>query len=79
MAMWLVGADRNQGQTTLYNKNESNKAIMLLPQGWLFRGGYDARLREHLLIHGFIETIISFHTGLMKSLSIPIVLMIMNK
>ncbi len=70
-ALWI--------QHALYNLNESGRAIMLLPQGWLFRGGYDAKLRAYLLEHDLIEGIIGLPSGLMQFTNIPTVILILNK
>ncbi len=66
-------------QHALYNMNKNGRGILLLPQGWLFRGGYDAKLREYLLEHDFIESIISLPAALLGITSIPSVLLVLNK
>jgi type I restriction enzyme M protein len=66
-------------QHSLYHLNNNGRAIMLLPQGWLFRGGYDAELRNYLIESDLIETIIGLPSGLLKISSIPTILIIFNK
>ena len=70
-ALWI--------QHSLYNLNESGRAIMLMPQGWLFRGGYDARLRAFLLEYDLIEAIVGLPSGLLHHTSIPSVILVLNK
>jgi len=70
-ALWI--------QHTLFNMNEEGRAIMLLPHGWLFRGGYDARLREYLLDNDLIEVIIGLPAGLLQNTNIQTMLLILNK
>ena len=55
------------------------EAYLLLPQGWLFRGGYDAKVRSYLLEHGLIETIIGLPANILAFTGIPPVLMIFKK
>ncbi|WP_257292055.1 class I SAM-dependent DNA methyltransferase [Endozoicomonas sp. ONNA1] len=55
------------------------KAYLLLPQGWLFRGGYDAKVRDYLLENGLVEAIIGLPSGILDSTAIPPALLILNK
>ncbi|RAP37952.1 hypothetical protein B1207_02895 [Legionella quinlivanii] len=66
-------------QHSLYHLNENGRAILLMPQGWLFRGGYDAQLRDFLLESDLIEAVIGLPSGLLKITNIPTVLLIFNK
>jgi type I restriction enzyme M protein len=66
-------------QHALYHTHESGKIIILLPQGILFRGGYDAKLRDYLLEHDLIETIIALPPGLFRHTGIPAVVLMLNK
>ncbi|MFA6301676.1 MAG: N-6 DNA methylase [Legionella sp.] len=66
-------------QHSIYHLNPNGRAIMLMPQGWLFRGGYDAELRNYLLGSDLIEAVIGLPPGLLKSTMIPTVLLIFNK
>ena len=70
-ALWI--------QQALYHANEKGRVIMLLPHGWLFRGGYDAELREFLLEHDYVQTIIGLPAGLMLHTTIPSVILVLNK
>jgi type I restriction enzyme M protein len=66
-------------QHSLYHLNENGRAILLMPQGWLFRGGYDGQLRDFLLESDLIEAVIGLPSGLLKITNIPTVLLIFNK
>lgn len=66
-------------QHSIYHLNQDGRAIMLMPQGWLFRGGYDAELRNYLLESDLIEAVIGLPPGLLKSTMIPSVLLIFKK
>ncbi len=53
--------------------------IALLPQGFLFRGMHEERLREYLVNYDLIDTIISLPGGLLFNTGIPLVIMVLNK
>lgn len=59
--------------------NERGKLIALLPQGFLFRGLHDQRLREFLVNKDLIDTIISLPGGLLLNTGIPLIIMVLNK
>lgn len=59
--------------------NEKGKLIALLPQGFLFRGRNEKRMREHLIEEDLIDTIISFPGGLMFNTGIPLVIIVIDK
>lgn len=50
--------------------------ICVLPQGFLFRGGKEQRLREELVNEHLIDTIISLPAGLLKHTGIPICIVV---
>lgn len=66
-------------QHSIYHLNKNGRAILLMPQGWLFRGGYDAELRNYLIGSDLIEAIIGLPSGLLKNTMIPTVLLIINR
>lgn len=70
-ALWI--------QHALYNMNKQGRAIILMPHGWLFRGGYDAKLRDYLLENDFVESIIGLPAGLLSNTKIPTVILVLNK
>lgn len=59
--------------------NQNGQLICLLPQGFLFRGGRDQRLRKELIDNNLIDTIISLPAGLLKHTGIPACIIIFNK
>ncbi|HRH48243.1 MAG TPA: N-6 DNA methylase [Panacibacter sp.] len=59
--------------------NEKGKLIALLPQGFLFRGLHEQRLREFLVNEDLIDSIISLPGGLLLNTGIPLIIMVLNK
>lgn len=70
-ALWI--------QHALFHLNSTGKAYILMTQGWLFRGGYDAKLRNYLLDNDLIETLIGLPAGLIMNTSIATMIVILNK
>lgn len=58
---------------------QNGNLIALLPQGFLFRGMQEQRLREHLVEEDLIDTIISLPGGLLLNTGIPLVILILSK
>ncbi len=73
------GSDALWIQFALYHLNESGKAYLLLPQGSLFRGGYDSSVREYLLNHELVDKVISLPSGAVNGTAIQPVLLILDK
>lgn len=46
-------------QQTLRQLKDNGTAYIIVSNGWLSRGGYDAQLRETLLIGGYIDSVIA--------------------
>lgn len=59
--------------------NANGKLIALLPQGFLFRGMNERRLREQLIEEDLIDTIISFPGGLLLNTGMPLVVLVIDK
>lgn len=59
--------------------NSKGKLIALMPQGFLFRGMQEQRLREQLIEDDLIDTIISLPGGLLLNTGIPLVILVINK
>lgn len=66
-------------QQAISHLNESGKAYILLPQGILFRGGYDASVREYLLENELLEAVIGLPAGILDGTGIPPVILVLNK
>lgn len=59
--------------------NQNGKLVALLPQGFLFRGMHEKRLREHLVEEDLIDTIISLPGGLLLNTGIPLIILVLGK
>ena len=57
----------------------TGKAVIVIPQGFLFRGGAEQEIREGLLKDDVIETIISMPTNLYVGRGIGISIIVLNK
>ena len=66
-------------QQALSKLNETGKGYILLPQGFLFRGGYDAKVREYLLENELLETVIGLPANVLDGTGIPPVILVLNK
>ncbi len=73
------GSDSLWLQLALYSLNKTGKAFITLAPGWLFRGGYDAKVREYLIEHELIETIIMLPQGYFSHTQIQGALIILQK
>jgi type I restriction enzyme M protein len=63
----------------VHSLNENGKLIALLPQGFLFRGMHEQRLREFLIEEDLIDTIISLPGGLLLNTGIPLIILVVSK
>jgi type I restriction enzyme M protein len=59
--------------------NAKGKLIALLPQGFLFRGRHEQRLRQHLIEEDLIDTIISLPGGLLLNTGIPLIVLVIDR
>jgi type I restriction enzyme M protein len=66
-------------QQALSKLNDTGKGYILLPQGFLFRGGYDAKVREYLLENELLEAVIGLPATILDGTGIAPVLLILNK
>jgi type I restriction enzyme M protein len=66
-------------QQALSNLNSTGKGYILLPQGLLFRGGYDAKVREYLLENELLEAVIGLPASILDFTGIPPVILVLNK
>jgi len=57
----------------------TGKLIIILPLGFLFRGGYDFQLRKKLVQLDVLDMIISLPGGLLANTGIPFVILQLNK
>lgn len=70
-ALWI--------QFALHHLNDTGKAYLVLPQGSLFRGGYDAAVREYLLDNELVDILIALPSGSLSGTGIEPVLLVLNK
>lgn len=63
----------------VHSLKAKGKLIALLPQGILFRGMQEQRLREYLVKEDLLDTIISLPGGLLLNTGIPLVIMVLSK
>ncbi|MCP9767916.1 hypothetical protein EGI22_08325 [Lacihabitans sp. LS3-19] len=63
----------------VHSLKKDGKLIALIPQGFLFRGMYEQRLREFLIEEDLIDTIVSMPSGLLLNSGIPLTLLVISK
>lgn len=63
----------------VHSLTEKGKLIALLPQGFLFRGMQEEKLRMFLIEEDLIDTIISLPGGLLLNTGIPLTILVINK
>ncbi len=73
------GSDSVWVQLALAHLNETGKAYALLPSGWFFRGGYDAKVRNALLANDYVDAIIALPQGILQKSNISPSMLILNK
>lgn len=66
-------------QQALSNLNDTGKGYIVLPQGLLFRGGYDAKVREYLLENELLEAVIGLPASVLSGTSIAPAILVLNK
>jgi type I restriction enzyme M protein len=66
-------------QFALFNANEDGRVVLILPHGWTFRGGYDAKLRKYLLDNDLVESITALPAGIHDFTNIPSLVLVLNK
>lgn len=66
-------------QHCLYHLNDTGKAYLILPIGWLFKGGYDLAVREALVKRNLLESVTILPTGLRQYNQINLCLVVFNK
>lgn len=66
-------------QQALYQLNDTGRAFLQIIPGWLFRGGYDAALREKLIEKDWVEAVIQLPEKLLSNTNIETVLLVLNK
>ena len=78
-AMPTNASDSAWIQQALYQLNDTGRAFLQIIPGWLFRGGYDAALREKLIEKDWVEAVIQLPEKLLSNSNIETVLLVLNK
>ncbi|MCG2609061.1 SAM-dependent methyltransferase [Acinetobacter sp. SM34] len=66
-------------QQALYQLNAQGKAYLLIIPGWLFRGGYDAELREKLVEKNLVESVTLLPAGTLLNSAVEMSILVLNK
>lgn len=66
-------------QLALWALNDTGKGYVFLPKGWLFRGGYDAQVREYFIENELIDAVVQLPSKFFNHTAIAPVLIILNK
>lgn len=74
-----TGGDAVWIQFVIHQLNDSGKAYLVLPQGSLFRGGYDGLVRDYLLDHELVESVVALPPGCLPHTGIALVLLVLSK
>ncbi|MGD4317790.1 N-6 DNA methylase, partial [Xanthomonas citri pv. citri] len=62
----------------LYHLNDKGRAYLILPIGWLFKGGYDLAVREALVHHNLIESVTLLPLGILQYSQANVCLVVLN-
>ena len=66
-------------QQALFQLNDQGKAYLLIIPGWLFRGGYDAELREKLIEGNLVESVTLLAAGTLSNSGVEMSIVVLNK
>lgn len=66
-------------QLALWALNYTGKGYVFLPKGWLFRGGYDAQVREYFIENELIDAVVQLPSKFFSHTAIAPVLVVLNK
>lgn len=66
-------------QQALYQLNDQGKAYLLIIPGWLFRGGYDAELREKIVEKNLVESVTLLPAGTLLNSAVEMSILVLNK
>ena len=65
-------------QLYLYHLNDKGRAYLILPIGWLFKGGYDLAVREALVHQNLIESVTLLPLGILQYSQANVCLVVLN-
>ncbi|TRW48065.1 N-6 DNA methylase [Aliidiomarina halalkaliphila] len=66
-------------QLALWALSDTGKGYVFLPRGWLFRGGYDAQVREYFVENELVEAVVQLPSKFFSHTAVAPVLLILNK
>lgn len=66
-------------QKGIESLSNNGKLICVLPNGFLFKDGFEQRLRRELINSDLLDTVISLPGGLLMNSGIPVTIIIINK
>lgn len=66
-------------QQALHQLNDQGKAYLLIIPGWLFRGGYDAELREKIVEKNLVESVTLLPAGTLLNSAVEMSILVLNK
>src|SRR5690554_4708627 len=66
-------------QLALWALKDRGKGYVFLPKGWLFRGGYDAQVREYFIENELIDAVVQLPSKFFNHTGIAPALIILNK
>lgn len=66
-------------QQALHQLDDQGKAYLLIIPGWLFRGGYDAELREKLVEKNLVESVTLLPAGTLLNSAVEMSILVLNK
>ena len=73
-----ISRDALEIEKIIDNLNEIGKAVVLVPQGFLFRSGRTQEYRKHLIEDNLVESIISLPAGVLYGAGISTALIVIN-
>ncbi|MEZ9675459.1 N-6 DNA methylase [Vibrio breoganii] len=74
-----TGGDVVWIQFVLHQLNNTGKGYLILPQGSLFRGGYDGLVRDYLLDNELVDSVVALPAGSLSHTGIAPVLLVLSK
>lgn len=73
-----ISRDALEIEKIIDNLNDYGKAVVLVPQGFLFRSGRTQEYRKHLIEDNLIESIISVPAGVLYGAGVSTALIVIN-
>ncbi|MBL4826346.1 MAG: N-6 DNA methylase [Spongiibacteraceae bacterium] len=74
-----LGADFLYIMRSIDSLNHKGRAVIVVPQGVLFRGGKEKELREWITKQGLLKAVINLPPNLFKNTAVPVTLLVIDK